>query len=800
LTFDIRSITTMSDSPGSIEDDERPIALRRTRRFADSKAHPQTRSSAAFPRPHGITTPPATPKRSQKRVRFSAPGLGNDLEHISSGLTPFIGRTTISTPQSRRCHSTPIRLWNLAPNDPPISGTVQFPPLRQVLDGRVKRRLKRNRLSEETNTIEEHKRNEAKKRRTEIDSLKEALKMKDHEMQSMREQQDLASQIGGESGSPFIMSNTPSTQVQELQQQVVELKAQLARREIDATEDADWTMAAQDPFLFEEDEDDMMITNYSHDFRESMMDDEMMTTPTRLRLSFPSPPTSMPNTPCKALSVHSAGVQTSLPIPDPEKDYLHSQLQSLEVEISKLNSTIALSTDNSSRLHAKLSDFIPTDEEHDQTSVDLALDTVLTQLALSQANALEKKYAFSALSSNVTSLGFSSCSGPEQVLEKIAAQFRQARLDLEYMTPGELVEGFENEKLLDMLVKRMQVLVEMVKKGEDAIDEYHDQELSLRQQLNTRIDVQEQLQGEIGAAKVTIGDLENEVEDKETSNARLQKALEGYRQEVQGLEKLISRMEEERCSNESALKGEVDEISSRLQDEILKHDMTRAAEEGHQILVIELESRLTAALQATADIESQLVILTSSNSIAIANKDAAIEELKCSSLERERQHGDALANRDARVSELRAELGRANEALKTAHSTILDLRKESSALKSQIKGEKTRGHLMRDLESMRDQFNRVLAGMKYINNDAPLMMGDGPTTTISNSVSRPYFRREGSAPAAISTDTRTASIVRLGGGFAGHLARRGSKKRRRHDSGLGFVEEEERADMASPLP
>jgi len=789
----------MADSPGSLAEDERPIALRKARRTAAySNPVPTTKSTGAFLRPHGISTPPATPKRSNKRVRFSYPGHEVGSDYSSTGLTPFIRRTKLSTPQSNRRHSSPTRLWNLAPNGPPISGTLQFEPFREVLDGRVKRRLRRNRLSEENNKVEEEKRYEAKCRRTEVEKLREALQKKDIEMQSIREEQDLASQIGGESGASLATSNTLSIKVQELEQQIVELKAELERKDVETPEDPDWTMAAHDPFQLEEyEDDDMMLTNYSHDFRESMMDDEMMTTPTRLRTSFPSPPTSMPNTPSKPSSVHSAGIQTSLPIPDPENEILRSRLVSLEMEISKLNSLVAFNADISSRLQAKLSDFISSDEEHDHTSLDLALDTVLTQLALSQTDALEKKNAFSALSSDVTSLGFSSCSGPEQVLERIAAQFRQARLDLEYMTPGEVVEGFENEKLLDMLVGRMQVLVERVKEGDDNIDEYHDQELLLRQQLNTRIDVQQHLQKELEDAKVAIVGLEGEVVEKETSNTRLQKALDGYRQEVQGLESLISRMEEENRSNETALKSEISEMSSRLQDEILTHDTTRSMEEGNQILIKEFECRLTAVLQATAAIEAQLVTLSSSNSAAIADKDATIEKLKFSSLERERQHGYNLANRDARVSEIRTELERVNEALRTAQSTILGLRNENSALNSQIEGEKTRGDLV--VMSTRDTLSLALENIGRINGGVRSRDGSCPASTVANTAAQPRSRREGSAPAAIRLDTLPrASVIKIGGLFDANLARRRSKKRRRYDSGFGFMEEDCAEEASSP--
>ncbi|KAG0644931.1 hypothetical protein D0Z07_9372 [Hyphodiscus hymeniophilus] len=752
-------------------DDERPIAVRRKRRNSGrSNSQSRSNSQTIVSRSYGISTPPATPKRSKKRVRFSDPGLILESETASSGLTPFIRRTSLSTPTSKRRHSTPAKLWNFTEYDTPTSGTIQFEPLRQILDGRVKRRLRRNRLSEEVNTIEAYKRHEATARKSEVERLREQLAAKDLEVQNLMDDHDIASQIEEESGAPISTTTTLRTKVQKLEQQIVELKAELERKEVDAREDdANWTLAARDPFNFDDD-DDLMITNYDQDF--SMMNDELMTTPTRLNTSFPSPPSTQPNTPCKPTSWVDAGIQASLQIPDPEKDALKKQLQSLQSELSNLNSAMALGEDNHSRLADKLSNHVPVDEPQDYSVLDSALDTILTQLALSQSNALEKENAFSALSTEITSLGFSA-SGPEETIEAIAKQFRQARIELEYAMPGEVVEGFENDKLLDMLVSRVRVLVGKVKDRDESIDQYHDQELLLRQQLNTRVDAQNDIQRELYLANTVVQDLRTEIDEKEVSNERLQRALDGYRAEVKGLETLIERVEKQASKREVILRDQVNEVEERLQDEILKHDTTRAADEGKEVIVVQLEQRLNAALRAAAEVQEQMVNLESSTNATLTEKDSTIERLTTAS----KSHGDALALRDARVSELRKEIERVNESLKMAHSTILTLRNENKDLEAHIEGEKTRGQ--RVVQAMREQLNRVLeTGMGYINGD----------------VSVQRSRREGSAPPSIGGPEPQA-VVRRGRFIDGGLARRASgKKRRRYDSGLGFLEEEDEVE------
>jgi chromosome segregation ATPase len=249
------------------------------------------------------------------------------------------------------------------------------------------------------------------------------------------------------------------------------------------------------------------------------------------------------------------------------------------------------------RFAQKLSDFIPVDGTHDHTSLDSALDSVLTQLALSQSHALEHSTAFSALSNEITNLGFPSCSGPEQTLETIASQFRQARLDLEYLTPGENPEGFENDKLLDMLVSRIKVLVQKVKEKDDTIkerddtiDQYHEQEVLLRQQIDTRVTVMEEMRKELSLANSICADLRSEIQEKETSNERLKEALEGYRTEVSGLEKLIERIEGEGRESATSL----NQLVAAAQE---KHDALKVDNENKALLLAELEERLASALR-----------------------------------------------------------------------------------------------------------------------------------------------------------------------------------------------------------
>jgi polyhydroxyalkanoate synthesis regulator phasin len=149
-----------------------------------------------------------------------------------------------------------------------------------MLDGRVKRRLRRHRLSEEANNIEWETRREVKLLRTEVERLKSQLEARCAEIQSIRDMEDLGGQEG--SGNPIVEL---TARVQELELQVAGLKAELHQKEVESgIEVAD---------LFEDDV--RVITNGN--LQETHVHDDTINSPTRLDTSFPSPPPTMPNTP-----------------------------------------------------------------------------------------------------------------------------------------------------------------------------------------------------------------------------------------------------------------------------------------------------------------------------------------------------------------------------------------------------------------------------------------------------------------------------------------------------------------------
>jgi len=365
-------------------------------------------------------------------------------------------------------------------------------------------------------------------------------------------------------------------------------------------------------------------------------------------------------------------------------------------------------------------------------------------------------------------------------------------LDLEYLTPGENPEGFENDKLLEMLVSRIKLLVQKVNDRDASIDQYHEQEVLLRQQIDTRVTVMDEMRKELSLASTAATELRAEISEKEVSNERLKQALDGYRSEVSGLEKLIEQIESE--GRESATS-----LNQQLASTMEEREALKADSEAKSLRLSELESRLASALQASSELESQLSNLNKSHQNTISEKETTISQLQSQLQTREKEHGDALALRDARVFELREEIERVNTSLKNAHGLILNLRKENRELVAQVEGEKRRSGLV--VQNAKDQMARTMQTFDcYLDGHISVL---GPSGVKGGQEDDGGVRRSLIEGGPIQVGEVGLSVVKeaprmMDGGLAKRRSGSG-KKRRRYDSGLGFLEEVDEVDDNSDL-
>lgn len=655
----------------------------------------------------------STPSRgAKKRVRFSDPGPSSDHdaqvddEHVSesTGLTPHVRRTTLEpgSGTKRRRHSGPLTGDRPDVFDSTIdtrhSGEVTFLPLRQVLDGRVKRRIRRNGLSEEINIITAQRKRKAQQTSDEIANLRSEVAAKDAEIRRL-------------SGATAVGQEDDETQesIDELKRQVSQLRRSLKSPDSsNETEDTidyntthvDWAIRVRDPCSSEysDMELDMDDDDEDHEFGDRTMAELACSTPSRrssnIRNSFPTPPSTSPNlepiTPSRRRPVtptsQVAAVQTSFTQADREE--LEEELASLQLEIAKLTGTLETYESMTSRLSQRLSPFAPEDgsaaalimgSRSPAVRVEAQLNNLLQAFA-------DRTAALAGLDASLGELGFPGGDASEVVLS-LSSAFRTARLELEYLTPGEVTLPLTaaGAAVLDLLLTRLRELAKRTLECEDAIDEYHVLEGSLRRQLGARAEAMDALRADKDALAGRAGTKDARIAELEVGVQRLKGAVKSYTRDVSELEGLVQRLEGDLdTANKDlrAARGQNDADADEWSDAVKEKDWT----------ITMLEEKLGLALEQTSELKDQLEELRSRQK----------EEVFSMS----QRHGVDLVMRDARVSELRLEVDRVNDALREAHETVQNLRVENGSLNDRVDSEKARAKAT--IDAMKNELERVV--------------------------------------------------------------------------------------------
>jgi len=476
----------------------------------------------------------------------------------------------------------------------------------------------------------------------------------------------------------------------------------------------DWTMAARDPFE-EHDEDEDMFGN------ETVAQLACSTPSRRARASFPTPPATSPmafapDTPATVSRFRHAQTATRAPshvgvqasMPDPELTARMEEVDSLKREVSKLTGTL----DSYKTVVGRLNQRLLEDPSGEDVSVS-SLDTIEAQVNSILQTLSDRTAALAELKSNIATLGFPGQNASE-MLTTLSAAFRSARLELEYLTPGEITLPLSSHgaEVLDLILDQLRALAHKVKESDEAVDEYHAIELSLRQQLDARVTAMDDLRTELTEAKEVAAAKDNQIRDLDIGNDRLKGAVDKYIRDISELERLIERMESD--AN--------DANSTHLE---------------RQEMVKSLETQLKETTQRATELQDELEVSQASHQKHLSAVN--------------RRSGQALALRDARVAELRMEIDSVNTSLRQAHERIKDLRVERDT--AEAENDSLRGVV----ENMKAELQRVMRMSEDLTSEKG---DDGPD--------------------------------RPGKMMSGKLARRSSgRKRRRHDSGLGFLDEDD---------
>ncbi|KAL2211106.1 hypothetical protein CC79DRAFT_1331472 [Sarocladium strictum] len=709
-------------------------ALRRSHRSSTAIKHELTDTSAV--------TPAQTPRRGTKRVRFSDPGPvlhqdGPSSPSASSGLTPMIRRTSLFTPKRRRV-STPSRPGTSAN---PASGSGLRRTHDAATDDRVERRLRRSNVRDMVNRFDLEKRRSS----SQLTALRSELRARDQEIYELQ-------------NATIIVDNE---RIWDLERQVSELQREVERRtrdddtELNDDRSMNWTLAARDPF-----DDDFMDLEDTYEgedshFGNATMGQFVCSTPSKARpsfaeSSFPTPPATSPTIPMTPTSRFQlpptpsshAGVQVCFE--DPENKRLQEELASLRLEISKLTGTL----DSYRSLTGRLEEQLPSTSSHIDDSAQSPLETLEGRVADLLRSVSDRAAALQQLTQSISDLGFPG-SDASEMLTSLATHFRAARLELEYLTPGEIELPLTSHgaEVLDLLLSKLRELATRVKEGEDSVDEYHEIEQSLRKQLDARVTVMNGLRAEMGKAQELMTARDTRIRELEIGNDRLKGAVSGYVRDISELEKLVGSLEQQ-----------ANDVTATLS---ATEKSTRQSLSSKDDLIEDLEVKLSAAARRAESLQQQFTDTTASHSRQLSSLN--------------KQHGKALALRDARVAELRSEIDRVNESIRAAHETIRSLRVENGGLQHKMDDERRKAKGA--LDAMKEELQRVLQmSQDFLNTPQK----DAGPRLVDPSDEAP------SSPLPSGAKAVTGNLL------SGGLARRGSKKLgRRLDSGIGLEDDEQ---------
>lgn len=662
----------------------RETRKRRNSSISNDNADIETRSPASRTRsqvakqagllPNGRSTTTSTtaitttPRKTRKKARFSDPGP-------STGLTPALLRTsfdgshadsTTSTPsrRARKRRSTPLpsssRCWYDAHHDV-ADRVVQFTPLRQVLDSRTQRRIRRIGLSDEINHIEREKRDAAGYEKT-LQSLRKERDVLRQELETAKRASGDRDRDGSSATPEAVSSMPPQDKIEQLEEEAGRLREEVSFSTSNDGSGEGHTIMLNDTVM----DGDTILLSDSPDMRgiecqpaipEGFSLIGSTTAEASIQKQFPH---------------HNEGAELRTLTLDLEaaRKEKRSLFDACRTHISSLNGT---AIENGLRQSSPPPNF---------------LETIVPTLTAILARASDAAHSLESVKEELSQLGFPG-SSPSDIISELRSGFRTARIELERAVPGETPNAGLNDgnATLGALVKRVQILV---KKLSDERNR-HDGSVGRERALKGQFDV---LLGRYEAASKKIRDLERssslsasdmlhtrmrmqelEHEGKEQAVGidRLNAALAKYREEVTSLEALVTGLEKNKATCKEQYSRELSALEARVADQ---ENARRAAENT----VAERDARIREMEQTAEHNRVRACDLTEAVESLARERQQALNNLEQQVTEQHQRHEHELGTMNARISQL-------NTALQEASMEADVLRRNNIILQEQLQHE-----------------------------------------------------------------------------------------------------------------
>lgn len=706
------------------------------------------------------TTATATPRKARKKLRFSDPGP-------STGLTPALLRTSFdgastgsaaSTPSDRvrRRRSMPLhrssRRW---PDtcDATSGRVVQFTPLRQILDSRTQRRIRRTGLSDEINNFEREKRD--------VTGYEKTLQSLRRERDALRQQLEKA-KIASEDRN-MALETPEDLSFIALPDRIEQLQAETSRlREVVSFSTSNDVHGEGGTFMLNDTimDGDAILLSDSPDMRG-----------VECHPAIPGGFSLVGSTVSEA--------STQLQLPDRQQDELHSLNQDLETarkekrdlfdacraHISSLSGT---PVENSLRRSSPPPDF---------------LETIVPTLVATLSRASDATHSLELVKKELSQLGFSGCN-PIDIISQLRSRFRAARIELERAVPGETSNASLNDAnaTLGALVKRVELLIKSLSDERSRHDGSLGRERALKGQFDALLTRYEAASKKIHDlehfsslsasdmlhTRMRMQELENEGKEQSVGIDRLNAALSKYREEVSSLEALVTGLEEDKDASHKRHSRNLSELEARVAGE---ENARRAAENT----VIEQNARIRQMEQTFEQNRIHVSDLGAAVELLTRERQQILEDLEHQTAEQRQNHEKELGTFNVRISELNTALQEANtetDMLRRNNATLqeqlqLELEARDSLLDKWAADQARSFALMKETVTTERRKAKVRAANFELKSSSPsLPLGNGH-----------YQQEEPITPVSMSRHID----VEIGRG----------KHRRRLDSGIGILTEDE---------
>ena len=668
-------------------------------------------------RPHGNVelAPPNTPSRKQSakkrvRVRFSEVTLPSR----STGLTPHMGRTLLTTP--RRRASVPFRVCT--PHAVHLSeDEIQFPYFRQVLDERSKRRIRRNGLSEEMNDYEAERKVRARQEKT-IQAMEEEMSKLRDELEAAKQNNNNDAAEGG--GVAEVDDVASSQRIDKVEAEIAALRESF------------------NDVVLPEMEDDGMEIDWEHVTRRAgRMPGPSSDSGDTIRIF--EDDDVMPGDEAQQVSATSNHANVSDPAHDAEILAMALDLETAKQEKRQLFNDVRSHLPSSSA-QAPLSDLDFADSpSHPCNSLQSSSSSLASPpknfyhdlarvLKATTSRAEDAELALHALEVELKTLGFAGNDASE-VIAEIQAHFRTARIELERAVPGETVSAFENANVLPEIIAKLQLVSRRVRDREAELKTMREQQRTMKgnfdhciiaaEKANARVtELEEAIETgaeEMLGCRMRAQALEKEGQEKDKTISSLIAALEKYREDVNRLEQMVIQLETEHPFKvqqaEEAVNIVKDQQISDLEAKILAEETRRRDAEATAAERLnrtnELENAMAAAKQHAQDVLFQLRAL-------VNEKEEQEFQIKKILLEKDEHYTVHLASLNTRISNL-------GTALASANAEVDKLKVTNSKLEDRVKAEMEQGQhavetlhleMVRSFAKVNEGKNSYLRGTK----------------------------------------------------------------------------------------